>query len=262
MSSTISGPHSTSSNRAGTNGWAPSSVIILHDATRRTSVRFNPLEPSRVPGATWRVRARVYGERPLEPLWEHESGPFQWGEQYELDSAMLASELGLDTLHHYAEFHPYTLDLAPTHEQIVAPLFAHYTARDGSFAAHLPSSYIYGSARAYKLGTGAKYQSFPCVELGGDFEAEVYTINHNLRKVTYSVLTVPDGAAVREYGPFTVRPKSFDVWRSDVGGSTGSPVPTGIIIKSDVRLASFVGTFSRPLGRLVGLDHTHPFFPR
>jgi hypothetical protein len=232
--------------------------MILHGVGLNTSIRFNPLEPSRVP-ARWRVRVRVYGRHPLEPVWQHESGVLGWGEQYELTSLEVAQRLGVQRLMHYAELHPYTLDIAPTHEQIVAPVFAHYTSDDGTFSAHLPSSYIYGSARAFKLVGATKYQNFPCVMLGGGFEAEVYTINHNLRKVSYTVITVAGRAETKEYGPYSIRPKSFDVWRSAVDSV---PVSAGIIVKSDVRLASFIGTYNRKLGRIVGLDHAHPFFPQ
>ncbi|HJP61343.1 MAG TPA: hypothetical protein VJ865_15150, partial [Gemmatimonadaceae bacterium] len=134
-------------------------MMILHGPQLRTSIRFSALEPSRATDARWRLRGRVFGRHPLRPVWEVETPEFSAWDQYELTSDQLSAELGLAEMSHYAEFHPYSLDVAPTHEQIVAPLFAHYTSLDGSFAAHLPSSYIYGSARAYKLGaTGRKYQ--------------------------------------------------------------------------------------------------------
>lgn len=256
------GQSSISSTEKGTNGWAPSSMMILHGANVRTSIRFNGLEPSRQTDAKWRLRARIFGRHPLRPIWENETELFSAWNQYELTSDFLARVLGLNEMSHYAEFHPYSADISPLHEQIVAPLFAHYTADDGSFAAHLPSSYIYGSTRTYKLGSsGRKYQQFPCVEVRPPFGTEIYTLNPNLRKVQYWVRFVgPNGNSVED-GPHMIPPKAVSHWASLAGFGDSLGDSAGVIIGSDARVSSFVGTIHTGLGRLVGLDHTHPFFP-
>jgi hypothetical protein len=245
-----------------TNGWAPTSVMIVHGNGVRTSVRYNPLEPNRALGSRWKVRARVYGRRPLEPIWEEESDWIEAGRgQYELVSDRLAEALGLEELAHYAEFHPYSPDRPPTHEQIAAPLFAHYTSDDGSFEAHIPSAYMYGASRSYKMVSGWKYQNFPYVELGGPFDLRIYSMNQTLKKVAYGVILVPgDGGGPIESDMRAMRPKSVDAFDERLVEHE-DPRPYGVIIKSDLRIASFVGVFNREQGRLIGLDHTHPFFP-
>lgn len=256
------GLSSTSRPERGTNGWAPSSVIILHDDHVRTSVRFSGLEPSRQLDAKWRVRARLFGRHPLRPLWEIETDEIAAYDSFEVTSEWLAKNVGLEGTMHYAEFHPYSEDIAPINEQIVAPLFAHYSSTDGSFSAHLPSSYIYGSARAYKLGaTGKKYQQFPCVEIQPPFELEIYTVNPNLRKVQYSVRLVGENGIIVDDGPYTIGPKAIGRWCQAGVDTSGLGRSAGVIIASDVRLSSFVGTRHARADRLVGLDHTHPFFP-
>ena len=210
----------------------------------------------------WRVRARVFGRHPLQPIWEAESEEMTVSHQYEMNSDELLRDVGLDEMCHYAEFHPFSLDVAPSHEQIVAPLFVHYTSLDGSFAAHLPSSYIYGSARAYKLGrSGAKYQQFPCIEVQQPFRTQILTVNPNLRKVRYSVYLVGENGKKVEDGPITIPPKAISKWESDGKGVQALGKSAGVIISSDVRVSSFVGTLHTGVGRLVGMDHTHPFFP-
>ncbi len=255
---------STQMNAAdSTNGWAPSSVMLMHDEGVRTSVRYNPLEPNRVPGARWRVKATVYGPRPLEPLWTETSDWVEAGRNhYELNSERLCAEIGVDTLEHYAEFHPYTQDAAPEREQIAAPLFAHYASVDGSFEAHLPSAYMYGASRGYKIKSKWKYQNFPFVEVGGPFELRIYSMNQMLRKISYAVsLVAADGASRVESDVLPMRPKSLDIWSGTLFPNADAPKVAGVIIKSDFRIPSFVGVYHRELGRMVGLDHTHPFFP-
>jgi hypothetical protein len=246
----------------GTNGWAPTSVMIMHGNGVRTSVRYNPLEPNRAVGSRWKVRARVYGRHPLQPIWEEESDWIESGvTQYELTTARLSRELGLDELAHYAEFHPYSPDRTPTHEQIAAPLFAHYTSEDGSFEAHIPSAYMYGASRSYKMVSGWKYQNFPYVELGGPFDLRIYSMNQTLKKVEYGVILVPGTAGESTHSDMrAMRPKSVDAFAERLV-EHDDPRPYGVIIKSDLRIASFVGVYNRERDRLIGLDHTHPFFP-
>ena len=246
-----------------TNGWAPSSVMLMHGAGLHTSVRYNPLEPNRVAGARWRVRATVYGPKPLEPIWSEVSDWVEPGRShYELTSGRLCAELGVNALEHYAEFHPYTPDAAPEREQIAAPLFAHYTSEDGSFEAHLPSAYMYGASRGYKIKSQWKYQNFPYVEVGGPFELRIYSMNQMLRKISYSVaLTSSDGSERVESDLLAMRPKSLDIWRGRLFPNAQTPRAAGVVIKSDFRIPSFVGVYHRGLERMVGLDHTHPFFP-
>jgi hypothetical protein len=255
----MSGPSSTSKDIF--NGWAPASLLMLHNDRVRTSVRFNPREPHRQENTNWRVRVTMFGSDPINPVWEHHTDPFPWNRQFTLESTDIARDVGVSQLDHYLECLSYCLDATPTHEQIVAPAFAHYTSTDGSFEAHLPSSYIYGSRRAYKMKSRTRYQQFPCVEVGGPYDAHVCLINSNVRKGKYWVqLVTAQGERRLEYGPFSIRPKSVARWRSE--DTAGIPLQqVGVIVKTNLIAPAFVGSFNREAGTMTGLDHTHPFFP-
>lgn len=244
------------------NGWAPASLLLLHNDRLRTSVRFNPREPMRRIDTSWRVRMTLFGSDPIHPVWESHSEAFSGTEQFSLESEDIARELQTDQLDHYLECLAYCLDEKPERDQIVAPAFAHYTSTDGSFEAHLPSSYIYGSRRSYKMNSGLRYQQFPCVEVGGPFDVHVCLINANVRKGKYWVqLVTANGERTIEYGPFSIRPKSVGRWRSE--DTLGMPIqPVGVIIKSNLLAPGFVGSYNRETGIMTGLDHTHPFFPQ
>ena len=254
----MSGPSSTNNDHF--NGWAPASMLTLHDDRVRTSIRFNPREPNRQANTAWRLRISMFGQDPINPVWEHHTETFPGDRQFTVNSSQITAELGVSKLDHYTEVLPYCLNAVPTHDQIVAPAFAHYTSTDGSFEAHLPSSYIYGSRRSYKMRSNFRYQQFPCVEVGGPFDVHICLINANVRKGKYWVLLVPgDGGQTLEYGPFSIRPKSCSRWRSD---SAQMPLQQyGVIIKSSLIAPGFVGTYNRETGIMTGFDHTHPFFP-
>jgi hypothetical protein len=87
-------------------------------------------------------------------------------------------------------------------------------------------------------------------------------MNPNLRKANYWIrIVTSQGERYLDEGPFPVRPKSVSQWQGSKLAERLEFQPTGVIIKTDLMLSCFVGTFNRLTQKMAGMDHTHPFFP-
>jgi len=256
---TIDAKHVDKARAAGAaRHWVPASHFVLHDDDVTTSLQFSPRVECRKLDATFHVRVSVYDGSVARPALEYVQGPLGMNDDWILTSTEIAARLGHTKLFHYLEVHFWSDDAAARTSASVAESFAHYSSRSGTMEAHLPSAFIYGSGRFSRKKGPLNYQNYPGVETR-DMFVTAYTINPFARRANYRVILVDAGGRRVESAPVQMPGKAVSRWTSDAGLTSGLVSPAGVIIASDLKLTSFVGQLSARSGRMIGLDHTHPF---
>ena len=238
--------------------WVPASHFVVHSEDVTTTLEFSPRVECRKLDATFFARVALYDGAVAKPALEYVEGPLGMDDVWFVTSGELARRLGKATLFNYLEVHFWSDDAVARTSAVVAESFAHYTSRSGVMEAHLPSAFIYGSGRFTRKTGPMNYQNFPGVDTV-DAEVVCYTINPFPRRSTYRVVLVGANGARVSAAPIDMRGKSVSRWTSEGMELSALRSPAGVVIASDVKLTTFVGQLSRHDGRMVGLDHTHPF---
>jgi len=181
--------------------------------------------------------------------------------QETLHSADICRAAGLSKLFHYCEVMAYSPDVQPTGVSSVLVSYHHFTSRDGRFVAHLPAAYIWGAAR-FTRTERFHYENFPGAVATNEQQLVVITLNPFVRPTKYWISTVDALGGKYEEGPFRIPGKGVSRW-DGVNVPHGSlKNPLGVIVRSDSKTASFVGATDLPSGRMIDLEHMHPFFSR
>lgn len=236
--------------------WVPSSFLIVHDENISTTIRFSPMQIQRA-DVSYTSKIFVYHRSIAEPIWKAESGTMGLEDVFSIDSAQIARESKMDRLFAYGEAYNVTPDMAPPTANTAMPVHVHYTSRDGSMFGHLASFFIFGSPRSLQRGE-RYYENFPAARIDANHLLQTYTINPFARACRFTV-RIMDGRSISwESQPIIVRGKGVAQWSSVESGCPQFDHPVGIVIASDLKTSSFFGTRHAD-GRMVGLDHGHPF---
>ncbi len=239
--------------------WAPSANFIVHDERVSTSVSFAPCTTTRAPGRYY-WEFRLYGRNPTEPIYVYRSKAMDLHGQETLDSAQICREAGLTKLFHYCEVMAYSPDVAPAGVSSVLVSYHHFRSTDGSFDAHLPAAYIWGAAR-FTRTERCHYENFPGVLCNPQTRLVVITLNPFVRPMKYWIELVGADGRKQEQGPFKIAGKGVSRWEW-VDAEATMKNPVGVIVRSESKAASFVGAIDLPSGRMIDLEHMHPFFSR
>ncbi len=238
--------------------WAPSANFVLHDERVSTTISFSPLATTRLPGRYfWEFR--LYGANPIEPIFVHKSDAMALHDQVTLTSGQIAAAVGAERLFNYCEVMAHSPDTKPVGVSSVLVGFHHFTSTDGSVEAHLPAAYIWGAAR-FTRTERFHYENFPAVKITTDLRPVVYMLNPFVRPMNYwIVLTDAEGREYEE-GPFRVAGKGVAHWSGARAQQAGLASPAGLVVRSESKGNAFVGSIHLPTGRMVDLEHMHPFF--
>jgi hypothetical protein len=255
-------------SRSGRNGasggvleWSPSANFVMHDDNVSTDIAFAPLAVTRQADARFFWEFRLYGKSPTEPIFTYKSGELGLFSQEVLTSAEICRQTGLDRLFNYCEIMAYSPDVLPTGVSSVLVSFQHFTSKDGSLETHLPAAYIWGAAR-FTRTERFHYENYPAARVSPPFRPLVITVNPFVRPMNYWVQLVDSTGRKYEEGPFKLKGKGVARW-----DGVNVPVdtlqdPVGVVVRSETKCASFVGAVNTETGRMVDLEHMHPFFAR
>jgi hypothetical protein len=238
--------------------WAPSANFVLHDEKVATTISFSPLATTREAGRYY-WEFRLYGANPTEPIFVRKAGPMGLTDQVTLTSAEIAEAVGATRLFNYCEVTAYSPDTRPVGVSSVLVGFHHFSSTDGSVAAHLPAAYIWGAAR-FTRTERFHYENFPAVKLAADVRPVVYVLNPFVRPMRYWIMLTDAQGRDYEEGPFRVAGKGVSYWSGERLPQAGLAGPAGLVVRSESKGNSFVGSIHLPTGRMVDLEHMHPFF--
>ncbi len=237
--------------------WVPSAFLIVHDTNVSCTIRFTPMHLRRNPDARYFSSFKVYGTSPIQPVWQAESGALPLHSVYNVDSAAIARDLGVERLFHYGEAFNWSPDFNPPDPNIAMPSHVHYQSTDGSFHGHLASFFIFGAPRRIERGD-FHYESFPAARMDDAMYCSVYVVNPFVRPSGFWVkLVMADGETI-ESERLVVRGKGVATWSGEKIELPSGKNPVGIIVRSEAKTTSFFTTRTRD-GRMIGLDHGHPF---
>jgi hypothetical protein len=237
--------------------WVPSAFLIVHDQNVSCTIRFTPMHLRRDPDARYYSTFKVYGNSPIQPVWEAESGALPLHSVFNVDSATIARELGVERLFHYGEAFNYSPDFNPPDPNIAMPSHVHYQSTDGSFHGHLASFFIFGAPRRIERGD-YHYESFPAARVDAEHTVWVYVVNPFVRPSGFWVtLVTADGEKI-ESERQTIRGKGVATWSAEKITLPEGKNPVGVIVRSEAKTTSFFTTRTRD-GKMIGLDHGHPF---
>lgn len=240
--------------------WAPSANFVVHDERVSTSISFAPMAVAREPGRYfWEFR--LYGANPTEPIYTRRSRALALEEQETITSAELCAAAGVSRLFNYCEVMAWSPDVRPAGVSSVLVSFHHFTSTDGSFEAHLPAAYIWGAAR-FTRTERFHYENFPAVQLGSDVLPVVYVLNPFVRPMRYWIALTDSKGRGHEEGPFRVAGKGVSRWSGENLRLAGLAGPAGLVVRSESKGNAFAGSIHLPTGRMVDLEHLHPFFSR
>ncbi len=237
--------------------WAPSAFLIVHDRDVSCTIRFTPMHIRRKADARYFSSVKVYGNNPLQPVWQAESGPLPLHSVYNIDSTTIARDLGVDRLFHYGEAFNSSPDFNPPDPNIAMASHVHYQSANGSFHGHLASFFIFGSPRRIERGE-FHYESFPSARIDDQMYCSVYIINPFVRPSGFWVQLITADGEVIESERMTVRGKGVATWSGEGITFPAAKNPVGLIVRSEAKTTSFFTTRMRD-GRMIGLDHGHPF---
>lgn len=241
--------------------WAPSANFILHDHNISTTISFAPLTTTRRGEARFFWEFRLFDKSPIEPAYVYKSGPLDLFAQETLTSAGICKAAGLDRLFHYCEVMAYSPDVPPAGVSSVLTSYHHFTSRDGSMEAHLPAAYIWGGAR-FTRTERFHYENFPCLRVTAKWQPVVFTVNPFVRPMNYWVQLVDANGRKYEEGPFRIKGKGVSRWDGDKVPVAELTSPVGVVVRSESKGASFVGSIDVETGHMVDLEHMHPFFAK
>lgn len=238
--------------------WAPSANFVVHDERVSTSISFAPMAVARAPGRYfWEFR--LYGASPTEPIYTRRSRALALEEQETITTAELCTAAGVTRLFNYCEVMAWSPDVRPAGVSSVLVSFHHFTSTDGSFEAHLPAAYIWGAAR-FTRTERFHYENFPAVRLGADFRPVVYILNPFVRPMRYWISLTGANGRTHEEGPFRIAGKSVAFWSGERLPLAELASPAGLVVRSESKSNAFAGSIHLPTGRMVDLEHLHPFF--
>lgn len=241
--------------------WAPSANFILHDDKVSTTVGFAPLTTTRQAGARFFWEFRLFDKNPTQPVYTYKSGPLDLFAQETLTSAGICEAAGLDRLFNYCEVMAYSPDVSPTGVSSVLVSYHHFTSRDGSMEAHLPAAYIWGAAR-FTRTERFHYENYPCARITAWSRPVAFTVNPFVRPMNYWVQLIDAKGQRYEEGPFRIKGKSVSRWDGFKVPLADLASPVGVVVRSESKGASFVGSIDVETGHMVDLEHMHPFFAK
>ena len=93
--------------------WVPSAFLIVHDQAVSCTIRFTPMHLRRNPDARYFSSLKVYGNSPIQPVWRAESGALPLHSVYNVYSAAIARDMGVERLFHYGEAFNWSPDFNP-----------------------------------------------------------------------------------------------------------------------------------------------------
>lgn len=237
--------------------WVPTCFLLVHSPFAKSTIRYSPMHIQRAADVSYHSRVSIYGRSPVEPIWTRESGAMHLDDIFAIDSTEIASDLGVDTLFHYGEAFQWSPEMPPPTPNIAMPLHLHYTSSDGSMYGHLASFFIFGAPRSVERGD-FYYESFPCARIDKDHDFSAYIINPFLRASMYQVSVVGERGVLWTSDEMSIRGKGAAEWRASESTFKGCEGPVGVIVKSRLKTTSFFATRNGQ-GRMIGLDHGHPF---
>jgi hypothetical protein len=238
--------------------WVPCALLLIHNETVSTTLRFTPMQVSRDTGVTYRPSFRVYENDPNEPVWEKVGPSMPLESVYSLTSAEIAKAMGRKTLFHYAEDHHIIEQREPVDSIRTLVTYVHYYSTDGSMMGYIGAFQIFG-ASVKMLKGDYYYNNFPGVQLDDDFSLKIFTVNPFTRPSKYSIILVDRTGRQMETDMMQIAGKSAQEWSSKGLDLRGSEGPFGIIVKSVLKLSSFFATVNSA-DKMVSVEHGHPFF--
>lgn len=237
--------------------WVPSACLIIHDRNVSSTLRYTPMQLRRNVGARYLCGYKVYGNSPIQPVWQKESGPLPLRSNYQVESAEIARELGVEKLFHYCEVFNRSPDFNPPDANVGMPSHVHYQSTDGSFQGHLASFAVFGAPRRIERGD-FHYESFPSARVDDEMYLSVYVVNPFVRSSGFWVqLITADGERI-ESERNVVRGKGVATWSAENVILRHGQNPVSVIVRSEAKTTSFFTTRTRD-GKMIGLDHGHPF---
>ena len=237
--------------------WVPSAFLVIHDRNISCTIRYTPMQLRRNAEARYFSHCRIYGNSPIQPVWQRESGPLPLQSNFNIDSAAIAADLGVEKLFHYGEVLNYSPDFNPPDANLAMPSHLHYQSTDGSFQGHIASFAIFGAPRRIERGD-FHYESFPSARVDGEMYVSVYVVNPFVRPSGFWVqLAMPDGEKI-DSERCVVRGKGVATWSSEALNLPPEKNPVSVIVRSEAKTTSFFTTRTRD-GTMIGLDHGHPF---
>lgn len=237
--------------------WVPTCLLMIHDEKRSTSIRFAPLHVSRDQGVTYEAVFKVFGEDPLEPIWEAQSPAMGLTDLFCVESTQVAEATGRKRLFSYVEEYSRVRERGPQNAIISLNSQAQYNSTDGSLHGHLGSFYIFGSPRKMLKGQ-YYYENFPGAKIGSGHAARVYCLNPFTRSSGFWVLVVDAEGRTYESPRLEVGGKQAAEWKSEDMDLGDVPQPCGLIVRSELKLGSIFAAVDSS-GRMVSFEHGHAF---
>ena len=237
--------------------WVPSAFLIVHNRNVSSTIRFTPMHLRRNAEARYFSSFKVYGNSPIQPVWQTESEALPLHSVYNVNSGDIARELGTEKLFHYGEAFNWSPDFNPPDPNIAMQSHVHYQSTDGSFQGHLASFFIFGAPRRIDRGD-FHYESFPAARVDDEMYPSVCVINPFVRPSGFWVQLITAEGRRIESERQVVRGKGVAQWSGEALRLTAAQNPVGVIVRSEAKTTSFFTARTRD-GRMVGLDHGHPF---
>ena len=103
-------------------------------------------------------------------------------------------------------------------------------------------------------------ENFPCARIGPISRLVVFTVNPFVRPLSYWILLTDANGGKYEEGPFRVNGKGVSRWDGGKVPVTKLASPVAVVVRSESKAASFVGSIDVATGHMVDLEHMHPFF--
>ena len=236
--------------------WVPSCFIVLHDEHVRTTIRYTPMHIQRA-DVTYSSTLKIYGRNAVNPVWTAESGPMHLDSVFSIDSAQIAADLKTDKLLAYGEAYNVTPDMPPPTPNVSMPAHMHFSSTDGSMFGHLASFFIFGAPRSVERGE-FYYESFPGVLSNEEHHVTVFVINPFVRTGRFTVSLIESAENRWESPEIIVKGKGVAEWSLPGSGCPHFKKPVAVLVKSDLKTSAFFATRTAD-GKMIGLDHGHPF---
>lgn len=206
---------------------------------------------------TYKSEIKLYGRSPVEPVWAAESEALGLNSVFSVDSAEVAADLGKESLLLYGEAYNYSPEMSPPTPNVAMPIHMHFSSKDGSMFGHLASFFIFGAPRSVQRGE-FYYENFPCAMVNQDHRLSIYVINPFVRTGRFWVRLIARSDVIWESEPVTLKGKGVAEWNCEGSGCPEFDGPVGVVVKSDLKASSIFATRAGD-GKMVGLDHGHPF---
>lgn len=237
--------------------WVPSCFFLKHGRHGKTTIRYTPMHIQRAADVTYKSEIKLYGRNPVEPVWTTESGPLTLDSVFSVDSEKVAADLGAEDLLLYGEAFNYSPEMAPPTPNVAMPIHMHFSSSDGSLFGHLASFFIFGAPRSVQRGD-FYYENFPCSLVDQSHKLTVFVINPFVRTGRFWVRIIGAKGEVWESDAVTLKGKGVAEWNAESSGCPVFTSPVGVVVKSDLKASSVFATRTAD-GKMVGLDHGHPF---